>query len=411
MRTEPETTEENEDETELAAQQARLEVDANDTADAIVKKFREQFGQGSEAKIKLQRRKPGGSMFEFVKTLPLDELDLDFIARTWGGGTYKAQAINEKGKFGKQTEFAIDERIIAECEKKTPSGGNDTVELLKLLVTRLDNKPAGPDPTMLMMMENSKQTMTMLMESGRQQTALMVESMKAIAGKPQAPAMDVTGIIAAMAPILVEVIRRPAPVAASTGGTLKETLENMAVIKEIAGDNGEETMFDKISKILGPIAGPAINALMMRQQQAGGMPQTQVDTGTPSPQQITGGAEPSPQAPGQPQPVTVGAMLRPYMGMLASAAARGGNPGTYVDLVLDTQPDEVIAVVLTALQNPDWQSIVFENHAAVKQFPQWFAELRKIALESVTLNDNAQPPANPSANGATSTPAKPGGVA
>lgn len=74
-------------------------------------------------------------------------------------------------------------------------------------------------------------------------------------------------------------------------------------------------------------------------------------------------------------------MLKMYLGFLKVKAEQKSDPGIYADVIIDNLDDDQIGELLSP---PDWWERLCSIDSSLVQFGEWFAELRKVTLESLT---------------------------
>jgi len=190
-----------------------------------------------------------------------------------------------------------------------------------------------------------------------------------------------TGIVAALAPIVLPLINRPAP----QTGSVKETLENMAALKAVVGDmtGGAEKSDAALMMETVQALGPAFLEAMQAQrgmQPVAPMPQTM---STPQPLTLNNPATAPVKAPDMD-------MFVLQLSMLASVAAKSGNPETWANNILDSCDEAQEHELLALLQFPDWFEQLCAKNPLVTPHKVWFAGVRDEILKQYVSDE---PPA------------------
>lgn len=65
---------------------------------------------------------------------------------------------------------------------------------------------------------------------------------------------------------------------------------------------------------------------------------------------------------------------------LCTQAARDADPGPYAAIIVDQVPEDVLQPLIN---DPNWLDQLAKFHSNVRQFPEWFNELREAVIEEM----------------------------
>lgn len=259
-----------------------------------------------------------------------EELSLDTIRDTYGGGTYRITAFNGKNQYRQ----------------------SKVVTILGL------PKSAAP----AQVSTNSSLAETMLLKMMEQQTALM----QAIAARPQADSkqptvMEIISLIKAMEP-------------KHQTSEVDTLLKGIALAKDMGGGAAEPGLMD--------VAMKGLTAITMAQQQQPPAPM-------PIAAQPAPAALPAPkQNPKEPQDMNLLLQmkrlnwLKATVTQLVVQASKQKDPELYAEVFLDNLPEFIDeAELLTQFEKPDAiDTLAGLGMPDVKKYPQWFEAFRNAVL-------------------------------
>jgi len=346
-------------------------------------------------KIRIERRGPMDQKFYYLCTVPPEGWNTeDMIERCklkFGGGDYQCRTFRANGQMYKMFNFSIDPRFKGQLDEEEIKrlaadgglkSGDMTTRLLDMvqaprgdgikmteIMGLMDRATGKSDSTMAMMM-------TMMMKSQETQsqnfTAMITALATMFAGKGGQDNQT----------ILMELIKQK-----QDRPPMSETLEMMRQIKDIfekEPDDKEETMWEKVGKLLAPVAErmvgftPAIP----------GQPQAQVRT------------PPKPQGLVAMMPAEYAVLFK--MGL--KAARQNSDPALYLDLMVDQMDEQSFQMVKQTLTPDDWCVKLFGDEAQVADIRPWLDELRRLILAYEPDSPIAAGPGSPDR-----TPAGPAG--
>lgn len=343
-----------------------------DDFDALV-----QQNQMSEGKIKLLRRGPQDAKFQLVETMPSKDFDQEGVMKRHGGGDYRANCFDRKGKLVRSMEFSIDYRckgILDQAPERPaaePAKGLTMQDVLQLVNSRPQVQEKSEDIGTLMRLQaeqadKSFERLVLIMTASQKQQA---DLMAAILSRPESRGPD---FATALTPILVAMVEKNA----SGKSDLAGFLETFRAVKELTnGEEKEESMFDKIGKMVGPLAG-ALLAHKMGGPPAGAVPMDQAaQVNAPAP-------EAAPASGGNTLPPLVQKAVAAFVTELIEAARRNSNVDLWAEVIEDRlRPfsgwhDKI----KEALRREDWLATLFQNHPLVLEHRAWFEDLRGAIL-------------------------------
>lgn len=354
--------------------------------------------------IRINRRGPGETSHSYCTKIKVQEFDIEFVKKTFGGGDYLCQCFRANGQLGRRFSFSIDARFKGSLDTSdrgvmsaAQDNGSAMVKMVEAL--RQDNKGNDMTPILQTMMKASSDNMAMMMAMMQQSTQMMTSAMTSIATMAASGKKEGGGdeSMKALVPVLVAMINKPSPPA----GSIEETVKTMALLKGMYepqgggdGEDKEEGLLDKVFKL----GGPLISALVasrggapmvvppQRQLPApGGQPQHQPQQQPQHQAQQEQRAQE--QQYQQPQPVPAPSQEVLMLGMFLHGAEKGSDPGLYHDLLMDLVQENQVEVMEQVLKSENYLDLLYGSSpdalAKAKLYKSWFDELRDLVLQSI----------------------------
>jgi hypothetical protein len=312
--------------------------------------------------VRIMRRAPGGSDFDYCATLAVTAFDFDVIKETYGGGQYQIVFLDSNKKYIKRRQFAIDPRIKGRLDK----GGSEGADPAR---AASDSGTAVMKMMMDQQSESTKLLMTMMMESSKANAAMMTA---AISGRSGGGAgLEIKDVIALL-PFLIgkDKAERFGP---------KEMLELYREMRELTGDEGSDKggLVDKIVEAL-----PTLAAKI-----AGGLAGNQPARVLPAHERRVG-PEPAPTRTAQPAAAPAeDTDLQRVLKLTLNAARRKGEVELYHDMVMEFIDDSNADSIKNVLTQDDWFGLLWGNVPDAEAVKPWTEKLRNLLLE--TLNEPA----------------------
>jgi len=183
-------------------------------------------------------------------------------------------------------------------------------------------------------------------------TSMMQQAFTALAGRPAPASADPLQMLEALARMQKLNDR---------GNPRRELLEDLRLVKEIAGDGGSSTG-----------AGPADVIVKLIEK----------FDAHPSPPAPTAPAAPA--APSREQAMTpIQRAIAQRIPIFLRAAVQGSDPGTYAQLVIDQLDDNLLAIVAVQLKREDWWAQLIDLVPDVRLHEAWFTALRAEILRTI----------------------------
>lgn len=347
-------------------------IDMEETADiAALIEARETLGN-SGAWVEVKFRRDKDFAFKVVPIrIPVETFDHLAVMAKYGAGDYIFQFKTAEGKFHRKVEMssAAEPVLLGGLESKPNLDGKLLDEFVGMVKGRLDHTPAEDKSTQVMAM--------MLSQMQSNQQAMLVAITEALKAPKQTVNWAGIGALAgAIGPVFVELFK------GRTGSvSLKDQVETIKMLKEIAepSDDKEDSFFGDVLKGFAPLMG----AMLGGGQQVRALPPPSAPEGQP--------AAPAPQS-------NENMKVTQFMGMLVTAAAKDDDPGVWADMIERFIPPDHMEQLRLALVREDWVDILFGRDAQlvanIKQYPDWFEELRKSLLADAdsSANSNAAAP-------------------
>jgi hypothetical protein len=335
--------------------------------------------------LRLERKGPTDLKWQHVGKMKVEDFDMEHVRKTYGGGDYRAQTYRSSGAFWKRFEFSIDYRHkgtldVSELPPASGNGAEDSKAILfradsqARLMAEVQEKASGSQSAMMiammtMMQENNRVQIAAMQEASKQQMASMQGMFQAIAGiaKP-APQQDAASM---WMPLMLKMIESKGSGGNGSGGGVTEVLETMRQLQEITSnmpqkEEKEEDMWDKMAKVLGPVAAAFVS-------RAGGGAGGPMIAPAPIPGQVTDQAPtPAQLDPNDPRSYA--------MAFILNAARKNADPQSYYDFVADNVSDDEYRLLMEALREQNWIDILFEGNLEVHKNRAWFESLRNLFI-------------------------------
>lgn len=327
------------------------------------------------------------------KTAFLFELDeyedmptlLTLLRDEYGGGDFIIEGKNQKGQWVFKQSITVEAPI-----KKDESNHQNTGDFQSVLLAMQDASRQSSEETRNLMMQMQNQQM----EAMRSNMEMMVRMMEA--NKPVEQPRQEFGpkeMVTMMASIK-ELMGND-----EKDNTFETFLKGMEMGKEVGEGKDESILQTAIKSLGGPLAGLA-NMGQQIQVPAQSQVQPQVIA---QPAQVTQTPEQElktleQQLPGQDndtnvteqeadpemlQQMQLFQQFQPHLQTLVNAAASGGDPEVYANVILDQIDNETAAKFLA----PEYYAKLFEFVPQIKIYKDWFDECREIVLELIKLDE------------------------
>lgn len=355
--------------------------------------------------IRISRRGPGETGHSYCTKIKVQEFDIEFVKKTFGGGDYICQCFRANGQLGRRFTFSIDARFKGSLDTTdrgvmgvAQDNGSAMVKMVEAL--RQDNKGSDMTPILQTMMKASSDNMAMMMAMMQQSTQMMTSAMTSIATMAASGKKDGGDeSMKALVPVLVAMINKPsAPV-----GSIEETVKTMALLKGMYepqgggdGEDKEEGLLDKVFKLGGPLISALVAARQgggvpmvvppQRQLPApGGQAQHQAQPQHQPQHHVQHQDQAQHQEQAQPAPAPSQEIL--MLGMFLHGAEKDSDPGLYHDLLMDLVQENQVEVMEEVLKSENYLDLLYSSSpealAKAKQHKAWFDELRSLVLNSI----------------------------
>lgn len=331
----------------------------------------------SGGKIRLDRKGPFDTAYQYIASMPIEQFDIDHIKKTFGGGDYRAKTHKADGRMYKGFDFSIDYRFKGALDEQDIKGLARNPQVAQQVMV--------PDRTgdMIKIMELSSRQqensmaliMKMMMDSQERQMAMMQQMFTN--AKPQQ-----TDFATSITPILVAMISKTTASPVSEAIAMMKELKTLSAGDDKQSDKEEPSFVEKLISAVGPLLIGAAQRPMPAnghnpvQQTPGGNTAQVGNQGyprqtIPGPQMVD-----VPQQPPDMQQLQIGMFVQ----QLIRAAERGSDPALYYDLIADNLEDNQLAELREVLAGDDWHQKLFGGQLPVDQHKEWFEELRQLIL-------------------------------
>lgn len=332
--------------------------------------------------LRLHRRGPMDSNFQFVCKMEIASFDLEQIRKMYGGGDYRAKFWRANGQIGgKEVNFSIDHRHKGILDTNhlpkegSSAGDNQTLQLLTRAV--VDGRREDPAmPTMITQMmksqsDNMTLIMTMMMKSAEQQTTMMAQMMTAMASV--FGAKNVTPVQAGLGmQDVVGLVTLLNQNKATTPG-MSEIADVMLKLKELSGGgNGEgkedepKTLIDKIAGIMPHVANTVAALKGQAQIPVGDQPKLEDGKVVASQPEVKQQAS--------------GNQIQTLLAFIIEAARKKKDVTLYRDFLLDNLTDDEVDQLEQLLTAEAWFDTLFGALPDKEAIRPWMVDLRNSVI-------------------------------
>ena len=317
-------------------------------------------------KVRIERKGPGDAKHLYCTSMAPADFDRDNVIKIYGGGSYKLRTFRANGQMYKQVTFEVDPRIKGNLGETTvmpsapgtdrttemllkmidpagKSGGQDTIEMMKLMMNQ------GQQAAMLQMQ--------MMQQAHERSLQMMVGFMGALKPAQSGSAVD------SWMPLMLKMMESKGGGGPSQDiGSLVDTMLKLKGLTDGTQKESEEP--DMMTKLMMGLAPVAMSLLGGR----GAVPQA-------APAQPNGGPElPSPQSSQQDM------IINMFIGRLVSAARKGSDVEAYAILIVDTLSETQLDDLCSKLSQPDWFEQLFKGNPDMASLRPWFEKLKETLL-------------------------------
>lgn len=328
----------------------------------------EEINQGGSIEVS-RKQKNGG--WAYCAKYPLDEWDLtkQKIAEQFGGGEYRGRVRRAMGTLGPKFLFQIDENLRPKTDtEKGTNAGMDTVKILELVTSKIENQRA-PDSTGAMM----QMMLTMMTQTMQSMTALMTS----VISRPQPPPHSPSDKLIEMA--FAKLNERHDSVSELTKliHAAKQLRGAVDGTDDDSDDKEPDDFFNSLMRAL-PVLIEKLPMILPGQAPAEKM----IESAPVAPAVVTRPpAEPSnadaEEIDDDEENEDEEEMFRVYVGTLNQYAIDGQDPVVMAENLFAQIPPETSAIVADLFDRDDWAAFLIEAHKPVEMHVGWWTRFRE----------------------------------
>jgi len=352
-------------EAEEAARQAAaksgidFEGGKSDEEDTVA--FFEEIGNRSK-KVSLERQEEKhNGKFYYLGTVESEGLTLDWVKDEFGGGTFRARLLDEKGKFIRAKNFSIDPRYKA----RVPLNESSSSQIIHTSST-----------------------------DGMGEIKLLIEKQNALIERIfSRPPVDPLDSLDKMTSIISKLM--PQRETASIQSPLNA--DTLFSIFQKGIDLGMGMNSDSYMPVIKEMGMPLLE-IVKNITKNGTAIQEKIKAAIPSTVPIPSQGAMPPPSPPTPPPVSAPAqvpgledIIKAYLPQLCQLAKFGKDPSLYADLTLDQMPGEHFDSFANLLSDPQLIEKLATVNPEVKNHEQWFKDYIQATKDGITEGETTAP--------------------